>query len=151
MSNTFPFQIANIPRRAIAFVIDDIVVSVFFVVIFYDQIMMLMSEVSLDDQATVEAMNVFVEQNILVFFMIKIFYHTVLVWQSGMTLGKYIAKIKVIDYQTEYTPSFVKALLRALARVPSELFFYVGFVLAFFTPLRHTFHDKISSCVVINA
>ena len=151
MSSSFSFQIATIPKRTVAFVIDDIVVSIFFVAIFYDQMIMLMSGVSALDQSTAEAMNVFVQENILVFFVIKILYHTVLVWQSGMTLGKYVVKIKVIDYQTEQIPSFVKAFLRALLRVPSELFFYVGFMLAFFTPLRQTFHDKFSNCVVIDA
>lgn len=151
MSNSFSLQIASMPKRMMAFVIDDIVVSIFFVVIFYDQIMMLMSEISVVDQSAAEAMNVFVQQNILVFFAIKTLYHAVLVWQSGMTLGKYAVKIKVIDYQTEHIPSFVKALLRALLRVFSELFFYVGFMLAFFTPLRQAFHDKFSNCVVIDA
>lgn len=99
---------------------------------------------------TLQSINAFISQNILVIFAIKILYHAVLVWQNGMTVGKYIMKIKVIDLQTGQTPNFSKALLRASIRIPSEALFYLGFVLAFFLPLKQTLHDKLSNCVVVD-
>jgi uncharacterized RDD family membrane protein YckC len=82
--------------------------------------------------------------------MLKVLYHTFFIWQNGMTLGKYFMKIKVVNMNTEETLTLPKALLRAIGRIVSEIFFYLGFLLAFFLPLKQTLHDKISESVVIN-
>lgn len=151
--NSLP--IAASQKRVASFVIDDIIISLFFMVIFYDQIVALLHAVPLaqqsDSEVILAAMNQFVTQNLVALFALKVLYHTVLVWQNGMTLGKYIMKIRVIDMRTYQKPSFSIALYRALLRIPSELLFYLGFLMAFFVPLRQTFHDKFSNCVVIDA
>jgi uncharacterized RDD family membrane protein YckC len=142
--------IASSQKRITAFVIDDIVVSLFFFIIFYEQFSGLFSNITVIDEAVLGGINTFLAQNLLVVLAIKVIYHTVFVWQNGMTLGKYLMKIKVIDVATGNTPDFSKALLRALVRIPSEILFYVGFLMAFFMPLRQTLHDKLSNCVVVN-
>jgi len=60
-------------------------------------------------------------------------------------------KIKVIELDTLHTPTLLKALFRAILRIGSEVLLYLGFLLAFFLPLRQTLHDKLSNCVVIDA
>ena len=145
-----PFPIASTQRRTVSFVIDDLVVSLFFIIIFYPQLSEVFSSATEVNEMTLQSINAFISQNILVIFAIKILYHAVLVWQNGMTVGKYIMKIKVIDLQTGQTPNFSKALLRASIRIPSEALFYLGFVLAFFLPLNQTLHDKLSNCVVVD-
>ena len=142
--------IASSQKRITAFVIDDIVVSLFFFIIFYEQFSALFSDIAVVDETVLANINDFLAQNLLVVLAIKVIYHTVFVWQNGMTLGKYFMKIKVIDIATGNTPDFSKALLRALVRIPSEILFYVGFFMAFFMPLRQTLHDKLSNCVVVN-
>jgi uncharacterized RDD family membrane protein YckC len=151
MTESTSLPISSIQKRISAFVIDDIVVSIFFLIIFYDQISNTLSNVTVLDQASMEAVNVFIAENIIVVFLIKILYHTILIWQNGMTFGKYIMKIRTVDLDTEMTPSFYKAFLRAILRLGSEVFFYFGFLLAFVMPLKQTFHDKLSNCVVIDA
>lgn len=151
MSESVSLAIASNQKRITAFVIDDIVISVFFIIIFYDQFAGVFSNITVVDEAALEAINAFIAQNILVVFSIKLLYHTVLVWQSGMTLGKYLMKIKVIDLETGEIPNFQKAFLRASIRIPSEVLFYLGFVMAFFNPLKQTLHDKLSNCVVVDA
>jgi len=151
MTESTSLPISSIQKRISAFVIDDIAVSIFFLIIFYDQISNTFSNITVLDQASVEAVNVFIAENILVVFSIKILYHTVLIWQNGMTFGKYIMKIRTVDLGTETTPSLYKAFLRAILRIGSEVFFYFGFLLAFIMPLKQTFHDKFSNCVVIDA
>jgi uncharacterized RDD family membrane protein YckC len=131
-------------------VIDDIVISVFFIIIFYDQFAQVFANITVVDEAALESVNAFIAQNLLVVLSIKLIYHTVLVWQNGMTLGKYLMKIQVIDLETGETPSFQKAFLRASVRILSEVLFYLGFLMAFFVPLRQTLHDKLSNCVVVN-
>lgn len=151
MTESTSLPVAKIQKRISAFIIDDIVVSLFFMIIFYDQLSILFSNINISDQASLEMINIFMTENILVFFAVKVLYHTVLIWQNGMTLGKYVAKIKVIELDTESTPSLQRSFLRASVRLISETLFYAGFIMAFFLPMRQTLHDKFSNCVVINA
>jgi uncharacterized RDD family membrane protein YckC len=151
MSELLSSSIASNQKRIAAFVIDDIVISVFFFIIFYDQFSAVFSNITVVDEAALESINTFLSQNLLVVLAIKLMYHTVFVWQNGMTLGKYLMKIKVIDIETGNIPDFSKAFLRASVRIPSEVLFYLGFLMAFFMPLKQTLHDKLSNCVVVNA
>jgi len=148
MDESMSLPIASSQKRIAAFVIDDIIVSLFFMIIFYTQLTELFSNISVIDETALESINIFISQNILVVLSIKLIYHTVLVWQNGMTLGKYLMKIKVIELETGYTPNFQRSFLRASVRIPSELLFYLGFLMAFFVPLKQTLHDKLSNCVV---
>lgn len=151
MYETDTLPIASTSKRITSFVIDDLVVTLFFMIIFSGQISALFSSVTEINEEAMLLMNTFVADNILIIFAIKILYHTVLVWQNGMTLGKYIMKIRVVDLESGYTPNLMQAFLRASVRIVSETFFYLGFIMAFFSPLRQTLHDKISKCVVIYA
>ncbi len=150
MSEQLSLSIASNQKRITSFVIDDIIITLFFIIIFYDQFSAVFSNITVVDEAALESINAFIAQNILVVLSIKLIYHTVFVWQNGMTLGKYFMKIKVIDLETGNTPGFLKAFLRASMRIPSEVLFYVGFLMAFFVPLKQTLHDKVSNCVVVN-
>lgn len=150
MSESQSLPIASNQKRIASFVIDDIVITLFFIIIFYDQFSAVFSNITVVNEAALESVNAFIAQNLLVVLSIKLIYHTVLVWQNGMTLGKYIMKIKVIDLETGNTPDFLKSFLRASIRIPSEVLFYLGFLMAFFVPLKQTLHDKVSNCVVVN-
>ena len=150
MTESYSSFIAGNQKRIAAFVIDDLVISMFFFLIFYEQFSAVLENISVMDETAVAMINTFIAQNLLVVLAIKLIYHTVFVWQNGMTLGKYFMKIRVIDTQTGRTPGFSKAFLRASLRIPSEVFFYLGFLMAFFMPLKQTLHDKLSNCVVVN-
>jgi len=151
MSENTSLPIADIQKRIKSFIIDDIVVSIFLFIIFYEQVSTLLSGISVVDQSALNTVNSFIADNILIVLAIKVLYHTILVWQNGMTLGKYIMKIRVVELNREHTPTFSKAFLRAVIRLVSEVFFYLGFIMAFFVPKRQTLHDKLSNCVVIDA
>ena len=150
MTESYSSFIASNQKRIAAFVIDDLVISMFFFLIFYEQFSAVLTNISVMDETAVATINTFIAQNLLVVLAIKLIYHTVFVWQNGMTLGKYFMKIRVIDTQTGRTPGFSKAFLRASLRIPSEVLFYLGFLMAFFMPLKQTLHDKLSNCVVVN-
>ena len=150
------FNIASTQKRLASFMIDDMVVAILLFSIFYTPLMEMIN--SLPALMTIEDLEIF-KQNINKFasvnlpfiLLLKILYHTFFVWQNGTTLGKYIMKIRVIELERASTPTLSKALLRAIIRIISEVFFYLGFLLAFFTPLKQTLHDKLSSCVVVDA
>jgi uncharacterized RDD family membrane protein YckC len=135
-------NIASAQKRTGAFVIDDIVISFLIFAIFYEQIMTL---------TTPEAIMLFMEQVFIPITLLKIAYHTFLVWNNGMTVGKYIMKIRVVSEENGANLNFVRSLLRAVVRIFSEVIFYIGFILAFFSPKVQTLHDKIAGAIVIDA
>lgn len=148
-------SIASTQKRVLAFVIDDLVIAFLLLVIFYEQLIELASHIS--GAITPETIEIFQNEmhqfsvnNLVLILALKILYHTVFIWQNGMTLGKYIVKIKVISLETEETLTLYQAFLRALLRIVSEILFYIGFLFAFFLPLKQTLHDKLSHCVVVD-
>jgi len=152
--------IASTQKRMFAFVIDDLVIAFLLLVIFYEQLMQVASHLSgtmtpESIEAFQDAMQQFSVNNLLLIFSLKVLYHTVFIWQNGMTLGKYMMKIKVVsldrEEEVQENITFYKAFLRALLRIGSEVLFYLGFLLAFFLPLKQTLHDKLSQCVVVDA
>jgi len=142
--------IASNGKRIWSFMIDDMVVNLFLIIIFYTQISELMVGITEVNEASIMLVNQFIVDNMMVVFAIKVLYHTILIWQSGMTFGKYVMKIKTVDMVTGHTPKFSQAFWRASVRLISEMFFYIGFLFAFFSPLHQTLHDKLSNCVVID-
>jgi len=141
-SQSYEYPIAPRSKRMAAFVIDDIVVSIFLVIIFYDQLSALKDPM---------ALSLFLQNNLMLFMLLKLLYQTFFVWYNGMTPGKMLVKIRVIEMEGGYIPSLGTAFLRALLRMVSETLFYVGYLMAYFNPLVQTLHDKLAKTVVVDA
>jgi len=137
-------QIVSIGKRMSAFMIDDIVVTILLFIIFFNQLM------SIDMQEPLQLVS-FLETNGIYFILLRFLYHTYFTWQSGQTLGKMLVKIRVVEMQSGRIPSFQVAVLRSGFRVVSESVFYLGYIVAYFTPLVQTLHDKLSNTVVVDA
>jgi uncharacterized RDD family membrane protein YckC len=148
---TVSLPIASNARRVTSFVIDDLVINFFLMIIFSSQLTALMSGITEVNEEAIMMINQFIMENLPIVLAVKVLYHTVLIWQSGMTLGKYIVRIKAVDMYNGQRLSFVQAFWRASVRLISEMLFYIGFVFAFFSPLHQTLHDKLSNSVVIDA
>ncbi len=142
-TNSDNFQLATINSRIIAFIIDDMLITLIVLAIFWDTIVNNGSDLN----SVLIIMNKFVFQ---VLFL-KFVYQTFFVWYYGATLGKIVAKIKIIDYDDFSKLSLIQSALRSFGRILSEMFFYIGFIFAFFNDGRQTFHDKISKTLVVNA
>ncbi len=65
-------------------------------------------------------------------------------------MGKIIAKIRVVDYNHFGRITLTASFIRSFTRIFSEMFFYIGFVFAFFNDGKQTIHDKTSKTLVIN-
>lgn len=141
--NNNNLELASIRSRAFAFVIDDFLVTAIAIIIYWDKI----SVVNNDVASVLLVMNEFVWQ----ILFLKFLYQALFVWYYGATVGKIITKIKVIDYNTLGRVSIFTAMVRSIFRIVSEMFFYVGFIFAFFTEGKQTFHDKIGRTLVVNA
>ena len=144
--NTSDLQLASMRSRAFAFLIDDLIVTLLIMFVYWDNI------VSLAVNDNQEEMINFMQGAIVAPLMaLKVVYHTFFIWYSGQTIGKKIAKIRVIDANYWGRTNFLQALFRSFGRVVSDMFFYIGFLIGFFNDGRKTFHDFTGKTLVVNA
>lgn len=136
-------ELAPIKSRIKSFIIDDLLITVLVLIMFWDQVMGsngdLLQVMLILNQAVIEVM------------LIKFVYQTFFIWYYGATIGKIVAKIRVIDYDNYGRVSLLNAMVRSAARIISEIFFYIGFIVANFNDARQTFHDKFARTLVVNA
>lgn len=144
MQNSSDLQLASMRSRAMAFVIDDLIVTVIIMLIFWENIM----AVSHDMDAMMYLMKAGLVTPLI---FLKVIYQTFFVWYYGATIGKLVAKIRVIDANHWGRVSFFSSLLRSIGRIFSEMFFYIGFLVGFFNDGRKTFHDITGRTLVVNA
>jgi uncharacterized RDD family membrane protein YckC len=143
MNNTENLELASIRSRTFAFIIDDFLITFIVIAMYWESIVQ-----NGNDVVTIlTVMNEFVLQILL----LKFAYQTFFVWYYGATIGKIITKIRVIDYYHFGRVSIFTAMTRSVLRILSEMFFYMGFIFAFFTESRQTFHDKLGRTLVVNA
>lgn len=143
MNNTENLELASNRSRALAFVIDDFLITFVVILMYWSNI----TASGNDLVSVLVVMNEFVWQILL----LKFIYQTLFVWYYGATIGKIITKIKVVDYNHFGRVSISTAITRSILRLVSEMFFYIGFILAFFSEGRQTLHDKIGRTLVVNA
>ena len=136
-------QLASMRSRALAYVIDDFLVTIIIIMIFWQSISALSDNM--------DAMMFFMKTELVTpLIILKVLYHTFFVWYYGATVGKIIAKIRVIDADSWNRVSIFSAFLRAVGRIISEMFFYIGFLIGFFNDGRKTFHDITGKTLVVN-
>ncbi len=135
-------DLAPIGRRAAAYAIDDLLISMIFVIMLWEPISAA--------QSTEEVAAV-INGVWLLMAATQIIYHTLFVWQYGASLGKIAMKIRVADASTLAQPGFQAAFNRGVFRVVSGMIFYLGFVWALFDPKCQAWHDKTASTLVVNA
>ena len=141
--NNNNLQLASMRSRAFAYVIDDLLLTFLIMVIFWDNIMAVSHDM--------EAMMNFIKIELVTpLIFLKVAYQTFFVWYYGATVGKIIAKIRVIDADSWNRVSIFSAFLRAVGRIISEMFFYIGFLIGFFNDGRKTFHDITGKTLVVN-
>ncbi|HIO91169.1 MAG TPA: RDD family protein [Campylobacterales bacterium] len=134
-------NLSSISKRSFAYMIDEVIISIFIFVIFYEQ----MSNV-VDENDIVNLTNRLFGYVIA----LKVIYHTFFIWQYGSTMGKMILKIKVVDIYTLDNLSFYRSFSRAMMRVISEGVFYLGYLWAVLTKTRQSWHDKFATSLVID-
>lgn len=142
MIDTSKLELASTSKRIKAFIIDDLAITFIVMVMMWDQV-----SSSHGDFLTILTLlnNAFVE-----IIMLKFIYQTFFIWYYGATLGKMISKIRVIDFDNLGKVSLLNAILRSMGRILSEMVFYLGFIIAFYTNSKQTFHDKMGKTLVVN-
>ncbi|SMP88526.1 Uncharacterized membrane protein YckC, RDD family [Epsilonproteobacteria bacterium SCGC AD-311-C15] len=133
--------LADIKKRSLAFFIDEMLLSFLLIVALWD---------SFTKAVTMEDMINLTNSFVLEYMFMKIVYQAFFVMQYGATIGKIIMKIRVIEIRTLTNPSVISSLNRAIFRVISEMFFYLGFLWGTFDKARQTWHDKTAKTLVVN-
>lgn len=141
--NSDNLELATTRSRMLAFVIDDFLITFIIIAMYWNQI----AASGNDLVSVLVVMNDFVWQ----ILMLKFIYQSFFVWYYGATVGKIITKIRVIDYNHLGRVSIFTSIIRSALRIISEMFFYIGFVFAFFNDGKQTFHDKLAKTLVVNA
>ena len=134
--------LANNKKRAIAFFIDEMLISFLLVIALWD---------SFASAVTMEEMINITNTFVLEFMLMKIIYQTFFVMQYGASIGKLLMKIRVIEINTIQTPNVIVALNRGIFRVISELILYLGFLWGLLNPQRQTWHDLTAKTLVVDA
>ena len=134
-------KLAPFSKRVMAYAIDDLLISVLFVIMLWEHIKASTNIV----EATIIINSVW-----LFVVMTQIVYHTFFVWQHGASLGKIAMKIEIVEADGYTKPKFSVALNRSIFRVISGIVFYLGFIWAFFNLDRQTLHDKTANTLVVS-
>jgi uncharacterized RDD family membrane protein YckC len=135
-------QTASIKKRALAFVIDDLLISLIAITMFS------LTVGNLDNtEQMILAMNNFIFE----ILFIKLLYHTFFMWYYGATIGKRFMKLYVINIDTFSRPTLMECFIRALLRIIGEMAMYISFLFAFKDDLRQTLHDKFARTFIIDA
>ena len=135
-------ELASIPKRAVAFAIDELLLSGLFLVMLWDTVSQ-----AKDFETFLFVTNAYA----LEYIGIKILYQTIFVALYGASLGKMAMRIRVADLESGATPGWAAALNRAVFRILSEIIFYLGFIWAMFDPYNQAWHDRTARTVVVNA
>ena len=133
-------KLASFNKRLFAYLIDDVIISALFFVIYYDAF----KNAAGDLQTMIAVISSFIWQLML----LKVLYHTFFVWRYGASLGKIVMKIMVLDGEILDFPSLPKALIRACMRIISEWCFYLGFIWMLGNAAKQSWHDKLSGTIV---
>lgn len=134
-------RLASFGKRALALLLDDLIVSVLILIAMFDKF-------SADNiEQTIGVIN----QSIMFVMMVKFAYHAVFVALYGATPGKMAMRIRVIDISTLDNPNWLASIARSSVRLVSEIMFYIGFAWAFANPLRQTWQDKAARTLVLDA
>ena len=140
--DTDNLQLASIKSRLIAFIIDDLSITLVVLLLLWDKI-------SLANGDLVSIM-IIMNEAFLQIITLKFLYQTFFIWYYGATIGKIVAKIKVIDFENFGKVSLLNSAVRSFGRIISESLFYIGFIIAFYTNSRQTFHDKFGKTLVVD-
>jgi len=134
--------LASTSKRSTALFIDEMLLSVLLIVALWD---------SFVSAQTMEEVIILTNQFVLEYMAMKIFYQAFFTMQYGASVGKLLMKIRVIELKTLDNPNVLSALNRAIFRVVSEMFFYLGFLWGMMSPTKQTWHDKTAKTIVVNA
>lgn len=135
-------KIASFQKRVLAYIIDNIILSLIVFIIFYDQFSVVKSQI--------DVLNI-LKNFYIGFILLQISYHVIFTYMYGASLGKMACKIIIIDDELLDKPNFSKSLLRSSVRQLSDMTFMLGFAWALGNVYCKTWEDYLSRTIVVDA
>lgn len=133
--------LAPFKKRALAYAIDELLLSMLFLIIYWD----MFEGVKSYEETVMMTSNLLVQ-----ILALKVVYQAFFTWYYGASIGKIVMKIICVDIDLLDRPNFKISIIRALMRVVSENIFFLGCIWALSNPLLQTWHDKFAKTVVID-
>ncbi len=133
--------LAPIRKRAMAAFIDELLLSFILLIAIND---------SFNSASNIEEAIMLTNQYIVEYIAIKVIYQAFFIHQYGATIGKILAKIRVVEAANLQKPNILVALNRSAVRIVSEMLFYIGYLWGMMDPLKQTWHDKSAKTLVVN-
>jgi uncharacterized RDD family membrane protein YckC len=140
--NREDLTLADMKKRSLAFFIDEMLLSFLLIIAIWDSF-----SNAKNIEEIIQLTNIF----FLEYMAMKIIYQAFFTMNYGASIGKIMMKIKVLEIRTLDNPSVLSALNRAIFRIVSEMFFYLGFLWGMLDPVRQAWHDKTAKTIVVNA
>ncbi len=153
-------KIAPMYKRILAFTIDDLIIMSVFMIVFVnmnfdfstdiENLMMLQGQNEAFQIASEEFFKKFSQaliESSKVAIIVSFLYQFLFIWMFGCTIGKFFCKIKCVEFDGQ-KPNCATSILRSFIRIFSA-FFYLGYIVAFFTSFKQTFHDFIAKTLVV--
>ncbi|HIY44050.1 MAG TPA: RDD family protein [Candidatus Helicobacter avistercoris] len=134
-------ELATLTSRVIAFLIDKLLLSFVFTLIYWDSF-------SSVERSYVQIVG-FLNQVIWQYLLLSFAYEAIFTFLYGATLGKIVCKIKVISTSLLDRPSIAFACIRSMVKILGEYLAYAPFFLVFFTPFQQALHDLLGKSIVI--
>lgn len=135
-------RISSNKKRILAFIIDDLIISLLVFIAFYSQIMA--------QNGDMMAINALLTSMMFYIVALRVAYQTIFTALYGGSIGKIICKIKIVRIDTIDKPNFLESFGRSLIRVISELLFYIPLLFAFADPFKRALHDILIKTIVID-
>jgi uncharacterized RDD family membrane protein YckC len=140
-------------KRAIAFLIDTVIVMIILLIIFLAGLLALWSGSSsqygeLLSEGLVDTLIGFMISYSFVAVLIHMLYFTYFHGTCGQTPGKMILGLRVVQTTGEEM-TLGLAFLRWIGYIISKIFLYLGFIWVAFDRRKQGWHDKIAGTVVI--
>ena len=134
-------KIANFSKRVVAYLIDNIILSLIVFIIFYDKLSLM------DDYLEIAQ---FLGNFTTGFFLLHLIYHTLFTFMYGASLGKMACKIMILSEELLDKPNFIQSFARSFVRELSGIAFMLGFAWALGNDLCKTWHDYAARTIVVD-
>ncbi|MCI2235925.1 MAG: RDD family protein [Helicobacter sp.] len=135
-------KLAPLWKRFVAFMVDDLLVSMILIGINWDRIA--------QNAQDTEAMLSIVSSSWMALYLIKLLYQWFFVHFYGATIGKIVVRIRVIEVELLDNPKMKQAFIRSFFRLLSEILMYLPFLLIFENRIRQALHDKVAKTIVVS-
>ena len=150
MENFENMEIAGLAIRAVAFIIDQIIIAIvmFILLVLGIGSMLGITVISGGELAPISIMGAI---SIGIFaWLLRLIYFTFLEARSGQTIGKKIMKIRVIKMngdEMDYVAAFVRNLLRIIDQLPT--LYIIGFLLIIITKENQRIGDMVAGTILV--